>query len=77
VAGTTVTSPELVPLSLADAMASTMGDIAATQAEQNQAGSDTQQTVQQATTTTAALPPPTITHIGRSIGTIRIIIPLP
>ncbi len=77
VAGTTVTSPELVPLPLADAMASTMGDIAATQAEQNQAGSDTQQTVQQATTTTAALPPPTITHIGRSIGTIRVIIPLP
>ena len=77
VAGTTVTSPELVPLPLADAMASTMGDIAATQAEQNQAGSNTQQTVQQATTTTAALPPPTITHIGRSIGTIRIIIPLP
>ncbi len=77
VAGTTVTSPELVPLPLADAMASTMGDIAATQAEQNQAGSNTQQTVQQATTTTAALPPPTITHIGRTIGTIRIIIPLP
>jgi len=77
VAGTTVTSPELVSLPLADAMASTMGDIAATQAEQNQAGSDTQQTVQQATTTTAALPPPTVTQIGRSIGTIRIIITLP
>ena len=77
VAGTTVTAPELVALSLVDAMASTMGDIAATQAEQNQAGSNTQQTVQQATTTTAALPPPTITQIGRSIGTIRIIIPLP
>jgi tetratricopeptide (TPR) repeat protein len=77
VAGTTVTSPEFVPLPLADAMASTMGDIAATQAEQNQAGSNTQQTVQQATTTTAALPPPTITQLGQSIGTIRVIIPLP
>ena len=77
VATTTVTAPELVPAAMGDVMISTVWDIAATQAEQNMAGTNTQQTVGQSTNTTNAQPPPTVTQVGSSIGTIRIIIPIP
>ena len=58
-------------------MASTLGDIASTQAEQNQAAGR-QQTTQQATSTSNASPPPTLVKEAPGArGTVRVIFRLP
>ncbi|UCF41522.1 MAG: tetratricopeptide repeat protein [Gemmatimonadota bacterium] len=72
-----VADPTLLPTPLADVMASTLGDIASTQAERNQPATR-QQTTQQATTTTNASPPPTlIKETPAAQGTVRVIFRLP
>ncbi len=76
-AAQSVEDPTLLPEPIADVMASTLGDIAATQAERNQPATR-QQTTQQATTTSNAQPPPTLTKEQPGVrGTIRVIFRLP
>ncbi len=75
--GQSVVDPTLLPAPLADVMASTLGDIASTQAEQNQAAGR-QQTTQQATSTSNASPPPTLVKEAPGArGTVRVIFRLP
>jgi tetratricopeptide (TPR) repeat protein len=75
--GTSVVDPMLLPAPVADVMASTLGDIASTQAERNQAAAR-QQTTQQATTTSNASPPPTLVKEAPGArGTVRVIFRLP
>lgn len=75
--GQSALDPTLLPAPLADVMASTLGDIASTQAERNQPAAR-QQTTQQATTTSNAAPPPTlIKETPGAQGTVRVIFRLP
>jgi tetratricopeptide (TPR) repeat protein len=75
--GTSVADPTQLLTPLTEVMASTLGDIASTQAERNQAASR-QQTTQQATTTSNASPPPTLVQAAPGArGTVRVIFRLP
>jgi hypothetical protein len=75
--GTSVADPTQLLTPLTEVMASTLGDIASTQAERNQAASR-QQTTQQATTTSNASPPPTLVKESPGArGTVRVIFRLP
>jgi tetratricopeptide (TPR) repeat protein len=75
--GQSAADPLQLPAPLADVMASTLGDIASTQAERNQPAAR-QQTTQQATTTTSASPPPTLVQEAPGArGTVRVIFRLP
>lgn len=75
--GQSVVDPTQLPAPLADVMASTLGDIASTQAEQNQPAGR-QQTTQQATSTSNASPPPTLVKEAPGArGTVRVIFRLP
>ncbi len=79
VANETVPEPDAVGEQIADAVSSTVGDLAATQSEQTSV-TGTTQTTQQAGETSAAQPPPTTTAQGTSTtatGTIRIVFRLP
>ncbi len=79
VADEAVPEPDAVVEQIADAVSSTVGDLAATQAEQTSV-TGTTQTTQQAGETSAAQPPPTTTAEGTpttATGTIRIVFRLP